>query len=69
MARMGFKQNDVGKMLNLVIIPQTALETDALFTLINSDSYPVEIKGRIIFNGNEPPQIILYGNNVTKIKD
>ena len=62
MARMGFIDRD--GMRHLLIIPVTGVETDAVFTLLHADKYPLSIKGEIVFTGDSAPQIILFGNNV-----
>ena len=66
MARMGYK--DIDGVRNLLIVPETGVEHDAVFTLLHADKYPLSIKGEIVFEGDSAPQIIIFGNNVVSKK-
>lgn len=64
---MGYMKGKNG-FYNLLIVPETGLETELLFMLLHSGKYPLKIDGEVIFTGDSSPQIILTGNNAVSKK-
>lgn len=57
-------------MVDLLIVPESGLETEAVFLTLHSDSYPLKIEGEIILTDDcVPPQIVLFGNNIVAKDD
>lgn len=63
--KVGYKKG-AGGILNLLLVPETGLETEFVFMLLYGKDYPLKVEGEIILTDDcVAPQIVLFGNNVS----